>query len=48
MYTSYVYVIMYRFVNPWPAKVWAPWLTREEVIKINPIDTLIIWDWFKK
>lgn len=41
------YVVMYRFINPWPAKVWAPWLSREEVIKINPIDTLIIWDWFK-
>ena len=42
------YVVMYRFINPWPAKFWCPWLAREEVISVNAIDTIFFMDWFKK
>ena len=42
------YVVMYRFVNPWPAKFWCPWLTREEVVHINTMDTLFFMKWLKK
>lgn len=42
------YVVMYRFINPWPAKFWCPWLIREEVVSINAMDTLFIFKWFKK
>lgn len=42
------YIVMYRFVNPWPAKFWCPWLTREEIQVINPIDTIFFIEWFRK
>lgn len=42
------YVVMYRFINPWPAKFWCPWLAREEVVSVNAMDTLFIMKWFKK
>jgi len=42
------YIVMYRWINPWPAKIWAPWLSREEVIHIDTLDTLFIMKWFKK
>lgn len=42
------YVVMYRFVNPWPAKFWCPWLTREEVVHVNTMDTLFFMKWLKK
>jgi len=46
--TAACYVVMHRWINPWPAKVWAPWLAKEEVIHIDTIDTLFITKWFKK
>jgi len=42
------YIVMYRWINPWPAKVWAPWLKREDVVTIKTLDTLFIMKWFKK
>lgn len=42
------YVVYFRFINPWPAKFWCPWLAREEVVSINALDTLFILKWFKK
>lgn len=42
------YVIRYRFIDPWPAKFWCPWLKREEVISINTMDTLKIFNWLKE
>ncbi|MDO4198167.1 MAG: energy-coupling factor transporter transmembrane component T [Erysipelotrichaceae bacterium] len=42
------YVVMYRFINPWPAKFWCPWLSRDEIVTVNAIDTLFFMKWFKK
>ena len=42
------YVVRYRFIDPWPAKFWCPWLAREEVISINTMDTLKVLNWLKK
>ena len=41
------YIIMYRIINPWPAKFWCPWLGPEEITKINTMDTLKVLDWLK-
>lgn len=41
------YVVRYRFIEPWPAKFWCPWLSRDEVISINTMDTLKVLDWLK-
>ena len=42
------YVVMYRFINPWPAKFWCPWLQPDEIQHINVFDTLFFMKWFKK
>lgn len=45
---SFYYIVMYRIVDPWPAKVWCPWLTKDEVIPIDQFKTLFILKWFNK
>lgn len=42
------YIVMYRFINPWPAKFWCPWLKPEEITQIDVMDTIKIFQWFKK
>ena len=42
------YIIRYRIINPWPAKMWCPWVKYEDVIQINQIDTIFFMKWFKK
>ena len=41
------YIIRYRLIDPWPAKIWCPWLTRDEVISINTMDTIKVLKWLK-
>jgi len=41
------YVVYFRFINPWPAKFWCPWLSRDEVVYVNPLSTLFFLKWFK-
>ena len=41
------YVVRYRFIDPWPAKFWCPWLSRDEIEVINVFDTFFFKDWFK-
>lgn len=41
------YIVYFRFINPWPAKYWCPWLTREEVTYVNPLTTFFFLKWFK-
>ena len=42
------YIVVYRFIDPWPAKFWCPWLKREDVISINTMDTLKVLQWLKE
>ena len=42
------YIVMYRFINPWPVRFWCPWLKPEDITVINPIDTIFFLKWFKK
>lgn len=41
------YIVYFRFINPWPAKYWCPWLAREEVTYVNPLTTFFFLKWFK-
>ena len=45
---SIYYIIRFRIIDPWPAKFWCPWLSREEVISINTMDTLKVLNWLKE
>ncbi len=42
------YVVRYRFIDPWPAKFWCPWLSRDEIVHIDVLDTIKLFDWFRK
>lgn len=42
------YIVMYRFIHPWPAKFWCPWLSPDEITQINVMDTIKIFQWFRK
>lgn len=42
------YIVRYRFIDPWPAKFWCPWLSRDEIIHIDVLDTIKLFDWFRK
>lgn len=42
------YIVMYRFINPWPAKFWCPWLKPEDITQINVFDTIKLFQWFRK
>ena len=42
------YVVRYRFIEPWPAKFWCPWLSPEEITPVNTWDTFFFSKWFKK
>ena len=41
------YIVRYRFIDPWPAKFWCPWLSRDEIIHIDVLDTIKLFDWFR-
>ncbi len=42
------YIVYFRFINPWPAKFWCPWLSRDEIQVVNVFDTFFFTKWFKK
>ena len=42
------YIVRYRFIDPWPAKFWCPWLSRDEIVHIDVLDTIKLFDWFRK
>ena len=42
------YIIRYRIIDPWPAKMWCPWVERSEITKINQLETIFFMKWFKK
>ena len=42
------YIVRYRIIDPWPAKMWCPWVERSEITKVNQLDTLFFMKWFKK
>lgn len=42
------YIIRYRIIDPWPADIWCPWVSRDEIEQINKLDTLFFMKWFRK
>lgn len=42
------YIIVYRFIDPWPTKFWCPWLKREDLTVVSTMESLHILQWFKE
>ena len=42
------YIIRYRIIDPWPARIWCPWADPNEIVSVNQIDTVFFMKWFKK
>ncbi|MGI5887966.1 MAG: energy-coupling factor transporter transmembrane component T family protein [Oscillospiraceae bacterium] len=41
------YIVEYRIINPYPAKIWCPWVTFENAQKVNQWDTVFFVKWFR-
>lgn len=42
------YIVYFCIINPWPVKIWSPFIAREDVQVIGIFDNLTILKWFKK
>jgi len=42
------YIIRYRIIDPWPASIWCPWVSADEIAKIDKLENLFILKWFRK
>ena len=39
------YIIRYRIIDPWPVDFWCPWVSRDEIVKVD--QQLFILSWLK-
>lgn len=42
------YLVYTKLINPYPAQVWCPFVSRGQIQTISQIDNLFFMDWFKK
>ena len=42
------YIIMYRFIHPWPVRFWCPWLKREDITVVGTLESLHLLQWLKQ
>lgn len=40
--------LLYKIVNPYPAQMWCPFVSREQIQTVSQIDHLFFMDWFQK
>ena len=41
------YIAYARIINPWPAKMWCPWLLREEIQQVSLEESFFLFRWLK-
>jgi energy-coupling factor transport system permease protein len=40
------YIVYFRFINPWPATYWSPFIAKDEIQKVSIFNDLFILKWF--
>jgi energy-coupling factor transport system permease protein len=43
-----VYIIWSKAIDPYPARIWCPFVKREDIVNVNIVDTMFFMKWFKK
>ena len=41
------YILWARIIDPWPAKIWCPWVLREEIQQISLEESFFLFRWLK-
>ena len=42
------YLVYTKLINPYPAQMWCPFVSRDQIQTVSQIDNLFFMDWFKK
>lgn len=40
------YVIYTKIIHPYPVTMWCPFVHVDDIVKVNPLDTLFFMKWF--